>query len=216
METMNGHKLNGKRQIVLTLIAAVMLPAFGCKKTVTNSGLPPQEKIAWPAFMQQHDMTFDKLPSGWTQAPHFGNAMVGSMLYQAGDTIRLQVFRADVHDHRDDTYGWTAYSRPRLMIGHFSLHPVGKLTGCSWRKDLWNAELTGTIKTDIGEIRIRHFTHADDMAIVTELTAVSPVRRDVTGPGIRQKPGQRVAGIRPKRRRSPNSPKDTASTTLKT
>ena len=59
---------------------------------------------------------------------------------------------------------------PALQIGHFSLHPVGKLTGCKWRKDLWNAELTGTITTDKGEIRIRHFTHAVDMAIVTELT----------------------------------------------
>ena len=130
----------------------------------------PACQIDWVAFMRQHDMTFDKLPDAWTQAPHFGNAMIGSMLYQAGDTIRLQVFRADVHDHRDDTYGWTAYSRPRLMIGHFSLHPVGRLTGCKWRKDLWNAELTGTITTDQGEIRIRHFTHAADMAIVTDLT----------------------------------------------
>ncbi len=129
-----------------------------------------EKPIDWPAFMQQHEMTFDKLPGSWREAPHFGNAMVGSMLYQTGNTIELQVFRADVHDHRDDTYGWTAYSRPRLMIGHFSLHPVGKLTGCNWRKDLWNAELTGTIQTDKGEIRIRHLTHADDMAIVTELT----------------------------------------------
>ncbi len=128
------------------------------------------DKIDWPAFMRQHDMTFDQLPRAWSEAPHFGNAMVGSMLYQADDTVRLQVFRADVHDHRDDTWGWTAYSRPRLQIGHFSLHPVGKLTGCRWRKDLWNAELIGTITTDRGEIRIRHFTHAMDMAIVTELT----------------------------------------------
>jgi hypothetical protein len=126
--------------------------------------------IDWPAFMRQHDMTFDKLPGSWTEAPHFGNAMVGSMLYQTGDTIRLQVFRADVHDHRDNTWGWTAYSRPRFEIGYFSLRPVGKLTGCKWRKDLWNAELTGTITTDKGVIRIRHFTHAADMAIVTELT----------------------------------------------
>ena len=126
-------------------------------------------KIDWPAFMRQHNMTFDKLPRGWTEAPHFGNAMVGSMLYRAGDTIRLQVFRADVQDHRDDTWGWTAYSRPRLLIGHFSLQPAGKLTGCNWRKDLWNAELTGTITTDKGEIGIRHFVHAEDMAIVTEL-----------------------------------------------
>lgn len=115
-------------------------------------------------------MTFEKLPQGWTEAPHFGNAMVGSMLYQDGNTLKLQVFRADVHDHRDDTWGWTAYSRPRFQIGHFSLHTVGKLTGCAWRQDLWNAELTGTLTTDRGEIRIRHFTHAADMAILTELT----------------------------------------------
>ena len=119
--------------------------------------------------MRGHDMAFDKLPRGWKEAPHFGNAMIGSMLYQSGDAIELQVFRADVQDHRDDTYGWAAYSRPRLMIGHFLLHPAGKLTGCNWRMDLWNAELTGTITTDKGEIRIRHFTHAEDMAIVTEL-----------------------------------------------
>jgi len=160
-----------KNKLILqTLSVAVMLLAFGCNTMATDLGLA-QEKNDWPAFMQQHDMIFDTLPQNWTQAPHFGNAMIGSMLYQAGDTIRLQVFRADVQDHRDDTYGWTAYSRPRLMIGHFSLHPVGKLAGCSWRKDLWNAELTGVIQTDKGEIRIRHFTHADDMAIVTELTA---------------------------------------------
>jgi len=128
-------------------------------------------KVDWPAFMRSHDMLFDKLPKGWTQAPHFGNASIGSMLYQAGNTIRLQVFRNDVHDHRDNSHGWAAYSRPRLGIGHFSLNPVGRLQGCKWRKDLWNAELIGTIKTDKGEIKIRHFTHAEDMAIVTELTA---------------------------------------------
>ena len=131
---------------------------------------PAQIEVDWPAFMQSHDMTFDTLPQNWTEAPHFGNAMVGSMLYQADNTLRLQIFRADVHDHRDNTYGWTAYSRPRLQIGHFSLHTVGKLTGCTWRKDLWNAELTGTLTTDKGQIQIRHFTHTDDMAIVTELT----------------------------------------------
>jgi len=138
-------------------------------RAADTAPLPSPHPIDWPAFMRRHDMAFDTLPRGWREAPHFGNAMVGSMLYQADDTIRLQVFRADVQDHRDDTWGWTAYSRPRLMIGHFSLHPVGKLAGCNWRVDLWNAELTGTITTDRGEIRIRHFVHAEDMAIVTEL-----------------------------------------------
>jgi alpha-L-fucosidase 2 len=132
--------------------------------------------VDWPAFMRRHDMVFEQLPRNWTEAPHFGNAMVGSMLYRDGDAIQLQVFRADVHDHRDDTWGWAAYSRPRLQIGHFSLEPVGRLTGCAWRKDLWNAELTGTISTDRGTIRIRHFTHAVDMAIVTELVPTAGER----------------------------------------
>jgi len=41
--------------------------------------------------------------------------------------IRLQMFRTDVQDHRDNTYGWTAYSRPRFMVGSFYFHPVGKI-----------------------------------------------------------------------------------------
>jgi len=134
--------------------------------TIVASGA----EVNWPAFMKPHDMTFDKLPRNWKEAPHFGNAMVGSMLYQDENTIKLQVFRADVQDHRDDAWGWAPYSRPRLQIGYFLLEPVGKLAGCNWHMDLWNAELTGTIATDRGEIRIHHFTHAVDMAIVTELT----------------------------------------------
>jgi alpha-L-fucosidase 2 len=133
-------------------------------------GSMDEQHVDWPAFIGQHDMVFGTLPTRWQEAPHFGNALVGSMLYQVENSLRLQVFRADVHDHRDDSYGWTAYSRPHFHIGHFSLDPVGTLTGCNWRKDLWNAELTGTITTDRGEIAIRHFVHAEDMAIVTELT----------------------------------------------
>lgn len=135
----------------------------------TGTQAQPTE-VDWPAFMQKHDMTFDAIPESWEQAPHFGNAMIGSMFYRKGDLLCLEVFRADVQDHRDDTHGWTAYSRPRFRIGYFELHTVGKLTGCTWRKSLWNAELTGTITTDAGRIDIRHFTHADDMTIVTELS----------------------------------------------
>ncbi|NQV32752.1 MAG: alpha-L-fucosidase [Phycisphaeraceae bacterium] len=151
------------------LRAAFMFSLLASITMAMDSDLRP-ETIDWPAFIRQHDMTLDTLPRSWKEAPHFGNASIGSMLYQSGNTIRLQIFRADVQDHRDDTYGWPAYSRAHLQIGHFSLTPVGKLTGCTWRKDLWNAELTGAINTDRGEIKIRHFTHADDMAIVTELT----------------------------------------------
>lgn len=126
--------------------------------------------IDWKAFLAAHDMHFNALPSGWQESPHFGNAMIGSMLYMRGDRLCLEIFRADVCDHRDESYGWTAYSRPHFRIGHFTLETAGTPTGCNWRKDLWNAELNGTLTTDRGEIRIRHLVHAQDMAIVTEWT----------------------------------------------
>lgn len=130
----------------------------------------PTGRVNWPAFLRQHDLHFDSLPGCWQEAPHFGNAMIGSMLYAPGGELRLEIFRADVCDHRDESYGWTAYSRPHFRIGYFALETVGKATGCEWRLDLWNAELTGTLRTDRGEVQVRHFVHADDMVIVTELT----------------------------------------------
>lgn len=162
------HNPVGVARRIVTLAALVWMVATSF--AIGAEPLDPPGKVDWSSFMGQHDLHFNKLPGGWKEAPHFGNAMVGSMLYEVGGELHLQIFRADVQDHRDDSWGWTAYSRPRFQIGHFALHPVGKLIGCQWRKDLWNAELTGTITTDRGEIRIRHFTHAVDMAIATELT----------------------------------------------
>ena len=135
-----------------------------------TAGAPTIASVDWESFMAGNDMAWSRFPGAWNEAPHFGNAMLGSMLYKSGNAIRLQVFRADVHDHRDDTFGWPAYSRPRLNIGSFYLLPAGKLLDCAWRKNLWNAELTGDIVTDRGTIKIRHFVHAQDLAIVTELT----------------------------------------------
>lgn len=138
---------------------------------ITCLCLPAQESsVDWPKLIGRHDMSFDKMPQSWKEAPHFGNAMVGSMIYQHGRAIKLQIFRADVHDHRDSSWGWTAYSRPRLEIGYFLLNPTGELVSCEWRKDLWNAELAGQIKTTAGVIRIRHLVHAEEMAILTMIT----------------------------------------------
>jgi len=114
----------------------------------------------------------NELPSGWKDSPHFGNAMLGSMLYVKGNQFVLEVFRSDVTDHRDESYGWTAYRSPRLCIGWFVIRTVGKATGCELRQDLWNAELRGTLKTSRGSLNIHHYVHSESMAIITELTAV--------------------------------------------
>jgi len=82
------------------------------------------------------------------------------------------VFRAELTTiattHRDGLP-----TADRACRSDFSLHPVGKLTGCQWRLGLWKAELTGTITTDPRYTRIRPFTHAVDMAVATDRRSAS-------------------------------------------
>jgi len=89
--------------------------------------------VDWGMMMKNHDLIWKKIPSDMTEAPHFGNGLIGSMIWIEENKIRLQVFRSDVHDHADETYGWTAYSRPRYQIGYFTLKTKGEITNCSLR-----------------------------------------------------------------------------------
>ncbi len=129
------------------------------------------EKVDWKSFMTRHDMIWKKLPTEWSQGPFFGNGLIGSLIWKDGvkNRFRMQVFRSDVQEHRSFEYGHAGYARCRMQIGSFYFEPVGKIEGCDWRLDLYNAELTGTIQTDKGTIRIRHFTHSHDMILYTEL-----------------------------------------------
>lgn len=133
--------------------------------------------IDWPGFLKKQDMHFTKLPGRWEEAPHFGNAMIGSMLYQADNALRLQVFRADVRDHRDESYGWTAYSRPRFLIGHFELKTEGILRQAAelHPNGLWPCsnnpciESTLSLMNNIQEMLIQSWTD-------TALTLPGPIR----------------------------------------
>ncbi|MDZ7722234.1 MAG: hypothetical protein U5R06_05245 [candidate division KSB1 bacterium] len=128
--------------------------------------------IDWQAFMSRHDMVWKKLPVNWKQAPWFGNGLIGSMIYKDGgkNRFKMQVFRSDVQEHRPFTQGHSGYTRARLQIGSFYFEPKGQITGCDWRLDVYNAQLTGTITTTKGRINITHFTHTNDMILYTELT----------------------------------------------
>jgi hypothetical protein len=125
------------------------------------------DKINWKEMMKNHDLIWKKVPSDMTEAPHFGNGLIGSMIWMEEDTIRLQVFRPDVHDHAGQNYGWTAYSRPRYQIGYFLIKPKGKIINCDLRQDIYNAELTGSIVTSLGSVKIDHFVHRNDDVIYT-------------------------------------------------
>jgi len=137
--------------------------------SLTNSKNSLSSEINWPEFIKAQDMTWDKVPGDMTEAPHFGNGLLGSMIWVEDNKIRLQVFRSDVHDHADHTYGWSAYSRPRYQIGYFTIKPKGQITDCNLRQDLYNAQLRGSVNTNLGSLLFDHFIHRYDDVIYTEI-----------------------------------------------
>jgi alpha-L-fucosidase 2 len=151
--------------------ASVLLPECSSQGSASqnsdsgNSGI--LSNINWKEMMKDYDLIWKKVPSDMTEAPHLGNGLIGSMIWVEENEIRLQVFRTDVHDHADDSYGWTAYSRPRYQIGYFLMKPKGEIINCDLRQDIYNAELAGIIVTSHGSLKIDHFVHRHDDVIYT-------------------------------------------------
>jgi len=132
-----------------------------------------QTDIHWPTFLARHDMLWKRLPGNWREAPWTGNGMLGAMCWRQKDNaFRMQVFRGDVQAHRPMTQGFSGFTRARLQIGSYYFITAGTMNGCDLRLSYYDAEVSGTINTTSGALKIRHFTHAEDMAIVTELEAV--------------------------------------------
>lgn len=84
-----------------------------------------QQTIDWPEFMSSQDMIWEVLPEYWHESAYLGNGRLGLMIYKEPEKnyIRFETSNCDVHDHREkrDVFG-----TPRLLTGHFALHPEGK------------------------------------------------------------------------------------------
>ncbi|KQS36773.1 glycoside hydrolase family 95-like protein [Pedobacter sp. Leaf194] len=154
-------------------VRVLMIVSFFCAFSLSaNADSSIKEEINWAKFLSKHDLVFDKMPERWEEAPYFGNGFIGSMVYGtlgSEKTINIQIFRTDVQDHRNESAGWAAYSRPRLMIGHFELTTKGKIKTTSFRQRLYTADLYGDITTTAGVIKLHHFVSAESDAIYTKL-----------------------------------------------
>lgn len=125
----------------------------------------------WQRFLARQDPIWERLPRNWWEAPFLGNGMLGTTIRQDGaKSMRWDIDRCDVQEHRPVSDGGALWARTRLPIGYFSLVTVGTIVSGTMRLDLWNAEATGEIVTDRGSIKFRSFVHSGDMVI---LTAVS-------------------------------------------
>lgn len=121
--------------------------------------------------MSRQDMVWTRLPQTWYEAPFMGNGSMGTYICKEPGTnaIRVDVGNSMVHDHRKDDRG--IYGRGRLLIGYFLLHPAGEIQAGNMRLNLWNAETSGCIRTDRGEIKLRAYVTSESPYIVVETEA---------------------------------------------
>lgn len=141
-----------------------------------------KSSINWPSFMAQHDLIFEELPLQWNEGAFTGNGQVGMMIYATmkDNRIDFHLGRQDVTDHRKAPNQKTSmgaegasvmFDFPRLDIGRMALRPAGKIISGTMRQDLWNAEISGKIITDLGEISFRAFTPRDRMLNLIEVSS---------------------------------------------
>jgi len=166
--------LNLKRLIFATvfILHAVL---FSAQSRADDNGII--ESINWPEFLSQHDMIWDRVPKRWELAPYTGNGNVGFLFYQgegdAQNVFSIHTGRHDYYDHRLPHEGnenlWIY--RGRLPLGHFELQSKGDIESADLRLSLWDAELTGTIRTDLGSYTVRGFSHSLDDVIYFETDA---------------------------------------------
>jgi hypothetical protein len=137
-------------------------------------------KIDWPNFMSQHDLIWEELPLQWNEGAFTGNGQVGMMIYATlkDNRIDFHLGRQDVTDHRKAPDRKTSmgvkgasvmWDFPRLDVGRMALRPAGKIISGTMRQNLWNAEITGKIITDLGELSFRAITPHDLMLNVIEI-----------------------------------------------
>jgi alpha-L-fucosidase 2 len=137
---------------------------------------PTPAAIDWPAFLARQDLVWKRLPRKWEEGAFLGNGLIGAMVFapedEGGQALAFQLGRTDVTDHRTGVEPMLAV--PRLPIGRLLLQLAGKPIadgGHEGRLALWDAEWSGTVRTDEGSVELRSYVHAEHPVLVVELAA---------------------------------------------
>ena len=126
--------------------------------------------VNWPQYLAQHDLTWDKIPADYFEGAFAGNGLLGTIVFkddQLPNTLRFEIGRTDVYDHR--TALPSAYETSRLPIGQLLLTPVGEILRVNLRTDLWNAEIRGELVTTAGTLSFRCFVPSQEELIVVNV-----------------------------------------------
>jgi alpha-L-fucosidase 2 len=160
---MHKNRSRNVRTVVfesLRRLAPLLLPAMLLAADFSARAAGVVEQIDWPQFLARHDMVWTKPPNNWGSGAFMGNGLLGANVFTVDDGTRLRwrIGRSDV-----------VMGNSRIPIGELVLQTAGALQGTDLRLGLWDAELAGTVKTTQGSIKIRSFTHAQQMVQVIEL-----------------------------------------------
>src|SRR5205814_7541055 len=118
----------------------------------------PAARVDWPVFLARHDLMWDRLPTRWGESAFIGNGRLGATIDAQGGVLGWTINRTDfVHD------------QSRYPIGRVVLKTAGTVQGGTVRLTLWDAEASGTVTTDRGEVRWRSLTAARPSVIVIVL-----------------------------------------------
>ena len=157
-------------------IKIVILLFFICT-SMSGASFPDMEK-----YMRQHALIWEQLPMQWNEGAFLGNGLVGMMVY-ADSTLNALVFhlgRPDVTDHRKAPYRKTSIGTEeadkmvdfcRLDVGKMLLFPEGKILSGTFYLDIYNAELTGHLKTDKGDLTFHAYTPQPEEVNIVEVSS---------------------------------------------
>jgi alpha-L-fucosidase 2 len=118
----------------------------------------PRARVDWHAFLGRHDLVWERLPTSWGESAFIGNGRIGATI-----------------DVQDGALGWTinrtdvVHDQSRFPIGRVVVKTAAMVTGGTARLTLWDAEATGAVTTDRGEVRWKSFVAREPSAIVIVL-----------------------------------------------
>ncbi len=128
----------------------------------------PKENL-WRQLLERHDLTWTNVSDQWIQGAFIGNGMIGAMIYKDSSNVyRWELGRCDVLAHFQ--FPMVDWADPRVPVGDMLLEPKGTIQSEIMRLNLWDAEVVGVITTDQGTIEWRCLAHANDMAMLIEVT----------------------------------------------
>ncbi len=159
------------KKIIASILFCLLSVVF-----VTAQSKPAKSPLAlklnWQNYLAQHDLVWNNMPKDYFDGAFIGNGLLGAILFkddQLANTLRFEIGRTDVYDHR--TPAPSAYETSRLPIGQLLLSPLGKIIQFKLRNDLWNAEIRAEITTTEGSLSFRCFVPSDEELIVINMKA---------------------------------------------